>query len=156
MLGFCIIPRSVLSYSCHMATLMVVLTVKVQKCKDPLRSKQPAHVNKINSYFFPLLFTLSPWKHLHKAIPVYVLKKSRPTFHIHTCRCTRSCSSADALPLPYCPKSHPPQTNTKCFKMDVSVQADPFLSGQALSKSFSRHDGLDQIRHSPRVHLIVH
>lgn len=90
-------------------------------------------------------------KYLHKSIPWYVLKKTLMLVHIHTCTHshTWSCSSADALPLRYCP-------NTKCFKTDFSVQADPSLSSQALSKSLFRHDGLDQIRHSPHVHLMVH
>lgn len=73
------------------------------------------------------------------------------------CLCTfthaHSHAHADALPLRYCPKSHP---HTKCFKTDFSVQADPSFSSQALSKSLSWHDGLDQIRHSPKVHLMVH
>lgn len=63
--------------------------------KSATQCKQPAHVHNKNSlYFFLLLTTHSlslspPLKHLHKAIPWYVLKKKQKNLyaytHAHTC-----------------------------------------------------------------------
>ncbi len=51
--GFCIIPGGILDQLSYGHTLLVALTLMVQKCKGPLGCKRPAHVININSLLFP-------------------------------------------------------------------------------------------------------
>ena len=154
--GFCIIPHGVLGHNCLIDTVMFALTLTVQRGKDPLRCKQPENININTCIFFPSphssLSDLLSLKHLHKAIP-WCLKNHHAWSHSHT--------HGAAVRLTHFPSNIVPyhtytQTTTKCFKMDLSVQADPCLSSQALSKSLSCHDGLTQIRHSPHKSIWWH